>query len=106
MASDLEQQRDHCRKMAALTEHPRPKSRHGSCSSFVNQHGRCPWGWQSCACTCHDRERPQPPTDADRALWTRLADEIDAYLNGDLCVDCGRPKSEVEPGLWEVDAHG
>lgn len=28
----------------------------------------------SCGCECHR------PTDADRELWTRIADEIDTYL--------------------------
>jgi hypothetical protein len=30
-----------------------------------------------CGCACHE------PTDSDRALWKRLADEITAYLGDD-----------------------
>jgi len=101
MPTELETFRDHCRKMADpaawAKRHRRPLAKSPAC--FERTHGECGWGWQSCACACHDGERPQPPADADRLLWTRLADEIDAYLAGDLCSECGEPRT-VDEGLW------
>lgn len=114
MATELEQFRDHCRKQSTATEIQRPKCASFQCSppwrNFGAQpdHAACTWGWQTCACSCHDAGRPPPPTDADRLLWTRLADEIDAYLAGDLCPDCGEPIGGCtdtdfvpDPALWE-----
>ena len=70
MASDLERFRDHCREMATAVHKP-------TC------HGHRPstWGW---AREIHpDPKCPGCVTDADRALWARLAAEIDAYLTTD-----------------------
>lgn len=96
MATELERFRDHCRKMAGAPEHEqRPSGRSWDCwepadSGFEPRHEACAWGWQTCRCTCHDADRPQAPSEADRLLWTRLADEIDAYLTHD------------DAPLWEV----
>jgi hypothetical protein len=101
--AELTTLRDHCRTMAAApTEIRRPRGSSGACMGLGNVqriHEDCVWGWQSCACTCHDDERPQPPTDAERALWTLLADEIDAWLTGRL--EETRPDEHTEPPLWE-----
>lgn len=103
MATELETFRDHCRKMADPTAwakaHRLPYARSPRC--FERTHTACEWGWQSCKCTCHDADRPKPPTDEERALWTRLADEVDAYLAGDLCTSCGQP-AEPDEGLFFV----
>ena len=80
--SDLIVFRDHCRAMADRASwaklHRPPRARSPRC--FERSHKACIWGWQSCRCSCHDQDRPKPPTDAERDLWTRLADEIDNYL--------------------------
>jgi hypothetical protein len=45
---------------------------------------------------------PGCPAAEHRALWIRLADEIDAYLAGDLFTD-EQPKGTTEDvALWEV----
>lgn len=78
--SDLEQARDHARTMAARTVDPRDRSRALSlaCNPAVYyepRHGECGNDW--CRCACHPRH---VPSDAERALWAQIADEIDAYL--------------------------
>lgn len=65
--NDLEQLRDHARSMAALTE---PVTRW--CSD-VGPGG--PYRRQVVVTAV--------PSDADRALWTQIADEIDTYLTAD-----------------------
>lgn len=97
--SDLTTFRDHCRMMADpaawAKAHRLPLARSPWCLPRRN-HELCEWGWQSCRCPCHDTDRPKPPTDAERDLWTRLADEIDAYLAG----RDSDPVDHTEP-LWE-----
>lgn len=66
--SDLTVFRDHARRLAALTE---PVMRR-VWTHNLNATGRPGW--------TQEVEHPVP-TDAERALWTRLADEADAYLN-------------------------
>lgn len=93
--------RDHCRAMAALTEIRRPRATSWSCdrrSDGQAGHGECVWGWQGCACTCHDPLRPTLPTPSERALWTLLADEIDAYIAGSTTLSAN---DDTEP-LWEI----
>lgn len=60
--SDLAAFRDHCRAMATSTPTTRLPQQFGS---------------QRVVCMVGDI------SDADRALWKRLADEIDAYLGHD-----------------------
>lgn len=65
--SDLTRFRDHCRRMA--------KTQHlGGCSA---DHPAMMW-------RPADERCPGCVSDADRALWAQLADEIDAYLAGQL----------------------
>lgn len=84
--SDLTDARDHARKMAAasgILPASAYKSAaclglfqglgHASCSGVSQVGKRCP-------CACHPKPAPSPQ---DVALWTRLADEIDAYLTHD-----------------------
>lgn len=105
MVSDLTRFRDHCRTMADpnawAAAHPWPKGISWACdprSDGQVGHGECTWGWQSCRCTCHDRQRPVPPTERERLFWTRLADEIGDWLtNGLQHVD---PEDHTAP-LWE-----
>jgi hypothetical protein len=63
--SELTTFRDHARKMAEAEHKP-----------------ECPYGWADGSglpdCPC-----PGCIPDADRALWARLADEVDAYLSHD-----------------------
>lgn len=79
--SSLTSFRDHCREMA---DPPKPaKSQVGGwCQAFGKRmpvdHDKCTAAW--CHCGCHPRNAP--PSPEDRALWIRLADEIDAYLSG------------------------
>lgn len=66
--SDLERFRDHAAAMATAVHKP-------TC------HRPSTWGW---AREIHpDPACPGCVTDADRALWARLATEIDAYLTTD-----------------------
>jgi hypothetical protein len=103
--SDLTAFRDHCRMMADPNAwagaHPWPKAMSISCYYAVEGHGHaadCAWGWQTCRCSCHDAERPTPPTDAERILWARLADEIDRWLAHGL--DEAAREEHTAP-LWE-----
>lgn len=93
--SELERFRDHCREMANW-QPPKTKERtlvahmcrdlrerypHGG-DEFGPHHGLC--AGTECACECHPRPEPvKGPTDEERALWARLADEVDAYLTTD-----------------------
>ncbi|MCL2611964.1 MAG: hypothetical protein FWD95_01890 [Nocardioidaceae bacterium] len=76
--SDLEATRDHARRMAD----PNPSSGidRGPWCRRPADHQRCaevaPRG--ICGCECH--EWNQPPSAKERALWTQIADELDAYL--------------------------
>lgn len=84
--SDLTDARDHARKMAAWTD---PRDTAGLLNAYCDElrigpsiiapaHDRC---WSDvCNCPCHPRD--PGPTPAERALWTQIADEIDAYLSG------------------------
>lgn len=98
--SELETFRDHCRAMADWKP-PEPHIKVGAwCRDLRTEyphiealdegkpdHGMCTW--DKCACPCHPR--PPGPSDADRALFARLADEVDAYL-----------ASDDEPALFET----
>ena len=65
--SDLTTFRDHARRMAEAEHKPECKR------------PRPVYGWATSATPpC-----PGCVTDADRALWRRLADEVDAYLTHD-----------------------
>lgn len=66
--SDLAAFAAHCRVMAGSDHKP-------TCVGHLPTR----WGWAR-------EQRPDPRcpgcvTDADRELWTRLADEVDAYLD-------------------------
>ena len=79
--------RDHARAKAEQTELERPTALSGACrhSGFMGlTHSDCQMSPASCGCTCHDAGREPVPSDSDRALWTRLADEIDDYLAATL----------------------
>lgn len=90
--SELETFRDHCRAMANW-QPPTPHIRVGSwCQDFRAKYPNLnteDWGgpkhencaWDRCACECHPR--PTGPSDADRALFARLAAEVDDYLTTD-----------------------
>ena len=85
--SDLTTFRDHCRKMA--TGGPPEPTRTGYwctpiyASGLPGWHTSCHEGHKLCRCSCHDAHRPTPPTEAERRLWSALADEIDAHLSND-----------------------
>lgn len=69
MSTELARFRDHCRRMAAADTR----------AVNIGTRTRPEWAY---------------PTDRERELWTRLADEIDAYLTPDdpapgLAVDLG-----------------
>lgn len=68
MSTDLERFRDHARTMAQAKHRPDcpPRDR---APRPVNQHRSKPSKCPGCV------------TSTDRALWARLADETDAYLN-------------------------
>lgn len=91
----------YCRKMVdAPAVIQRPKGCSAECTGVGNTqsiHEDCLWGWQSCGCTCHDDDRPAQPTDSERVLWARLADEIDHWLEYGLDDD---PEIHTEP-MWE-----
>lgn len=87
--------RDHCREMANW-QPPAPRKPHikvgqwcldmraqiGAGDEWGPKHDQCTW--DDCACSCHPKpEPPTGPTDAERELWARLADEIDEYQAGD-----------------------
>ena len=81
--TELETFRDHCR---AMSDPNPPRLDIGPlCRRLWRgdkpDHERCarvaPEG--ACGCECHPWN--DPASEADRALWTRLADEIDAYLS-------------------------
>lgn len=109
--SELTTFRNHCRRMAALTEIRRPRGTSWPCdrrSDGQASHGQCEWGWQGCACTCHDDHRTRLPTPSERVLWVRLADEIDRYLthgpdhvDDDLEQSPSAAADHTEP-LWEI----
>lgn len=72
MPTDLERFRDFARIKAGPFDN---STRSQPCSGHVTGKLRHDWcNSDACRCECHQA------TDADRALWTRLADEIDAYL--------------------------
>lgn len=98
--SDLTAARDHARKMAA--QQPPDLAREPGMRCQIGEHPRCIFGPGTCPCACHDDQRPVVPTDAERALWTQIADEIDAYLARpaevvDLFGDVG-VEPTMEPG--------
>lgn len=83
--TDLTDFRDHARKMAAFVD-PRDAGTvmGGYCAVFRNvygdpileaRHDQCTD--RTCCCDCHPRDAI---SDTDRALFARLADEIDTYL--------------------------
>ncbi|MBA3782855.1 MAG: hypothetical protein H0X12_13515 [Nocardioides sp.] len=81
--SDLTAFRDHCRVRAEWRSgEPRAPCREQTAfgSPKPADHTNC--GGYQCGCLCHE------PAPRDRALFRRLADEIDAYLaEGDADVD-------------------
>ena len=83
--SDLTEFRDHCRRMANGGPTPPSRTAYWCTPVYVRglpgEHVQCMEGAESCRCDCHPR--PVPPTDAERALFARLADEIDDYLTPD-----------------------
>lgn len=86
-STDLKRFRDHCRRKAAQTDIERPQGISAPCArpGFLGlTHDDCRDGHERCRCECHDGDREQPPTEAERALWERLADEVDAYQGGAL----------------------
>jgi len=91
--SDLTQLRDHARTIADW----QPGEPRAACKDRAifgtpkpADHANC--GGHRCGCKCHR------PTDAQRALWRQIADEIDAYLARDPEV-VGQPADNEEP-LW------
>jgi len=105
--SALTDARDHARKMAEWTD-PRDASDvtglmcldlrqrwNGVRLSAENEdflvakHDQC--DVETCSCACHPRK---VVPEAERELWTRLADEIDAYLEPDEVA------AEDGPGLF------
>jgi len=93
--SDLTDARDHARAMAARTSDPNAGVRqcrwcHWQDTWVRDQdHKPCLLPEGKCGCRCHPPI--YVPTDAERALWARLADEIDDYLT----------PADDGPGLWE-----
>jgi hypothetical protein len=85
--SDLTEFRDHARTMAARTRLDLLPEPGGRCQ--MGAHTRCLIGSLTCPCSCHDSDRPVVPTEAERALWARLADEVDTYLGVVEAVDAG-----------------
>lgn len=98
--SELETFRDHCRAMAEWKP-PVPHVKVGAwCRDLRAEYPNLDtegWGppkhencfWAKCACDCHPR--PAGPSESDRALFARLADEVDAYL-----------ATDDEPALFET----
>ena len=94
--SDLTAFRDHARVMAGAQHKPECcQCGAGYCCGCIghpnmhphwDKHG-VPTGWPEHAETCPGNPCAPPcpgcVTDADRALWTRLADEADAWLARD-----------------------
>lgn len=78
--SELEEFRDHARHMADFE----PSSSNSSKGWFCQtsrwkphaEHEKCET--LRCRCSCH------APKDQDRAVWTRLANEVDGYLENHL----------------------
>lgn len=92
--SELTRFRDHARERADW----QPGIPRVACSERTSfgtpkppDHTNC--GGHRCGCDCH------APTDADRALFARLADEIDAYLAHDPAVI--HPPTPDTDGLFE-----
>lgn len=57
---------------------------------------------------CRTMAKKTAPPDLDWALWTRLADEVDAYLarDPDVCQGCGGDPTDVPTaGLFEPVSH-
>lgn len=78
MSTDLEQTRDHARKMAGAEHRPdcRGQRPARTCPTPNEPHPEHDLArWITCLGWC-----PGCVTDAERALWSQLADEIDAYL--------------------------
>jgi hypothetical protein len=76
--TDLTAFRDHCRQRADwqsgdLRAACRERTAFGT--PKPPDHANC--GGHRCGCRCHE------PTPRERALFQQLADEIDAYLQGD-----------------------
>ena len=77
--SELTEFRDHARERADWRPgEPRLACKDRTIFGHPKQadHANC-GGGHKCGCDCHR------PTDADRALFARLANEIDAYLSND-----------------------
>lgn len=94
MATDLELHRDHCRKMATA-QHKPECCRCGKpycCGCLRHPPAHPGWSWAVEAWAMHAVTCPGSPSappcpgcvsDAERVLWARLADEVDAYLTTD-----------------------
>jgi len=92
--SDLTDFRDHCRRMATITGGGMALE-----PSYTRTLRREIWTTPN-------------PTDAERELWTKLADEIDSYLSGRrragrgdvLMPHCPTPWKQSHPGPGSADA--
>lgn len=86
--SELERFRDHCRERAAWAPGtPRAACRERTAFGTPKppDHANC----GGCGCDCH------APRADERALFTQLADEIDAYLAG--------ADESADAGLWSEE---
>lgn len=95
MASELERFRDYARERADWQAgEPRQACKETTIFGAPKpaDHANC----GGCGCMCH------APTDADRALFARLADEIDGYLARD--PDVCQVAAEDDMPLWGEDA--
>lgn len=95
MTTDLERFRDHARTMSIADHKPEccacgqpwccgcPRHRDGDRRHPAGAPETNPTAWLAHAATCPGN--PAAPccriTSTDRALWARLADEVDGYLN-------------------------
>ena len=76
--SDLTEFRDHCRERADWLPGPcRVACREATIFDTPKPADHVNCGGARCGCYCH------APTDRERDLFARLADEIDAYLTTD-----------------------
>lgn len=76
--SDLTDLRDHAQARAAWQPGPLRAACSGKTAFGTPKppdHANC--GGHRCGCRCHQ------PTDSERRMWARIADEIDTYLGDD-----------------------
>ena len=101
--SSLTDARDHARRMQHWVD-PREKA-NGRIAAWClpltrdgqvveePRHERCGDSADWCACSCHPRD--PGPSAAERVLWGRIADEIDAHL--------GRAAEDEAEGLFDAE---